>query len=33
MAWACCKNGWYKDRKDVTGMQAKRKEEKVKDVD
>jgi hypothetical protein len=26
MAWACCKNGWYKDSKHVTGGQTRRKE-------
>lgn len=26
MAWACCKNEWCKDSKEVTGRQTRRKE-------
>ena len=26
MTWPCCKNGWCKDSKEVTGMQTRRRE-------
>jgi hypothetical protein len=30
MGWVCCKNGWYKDNKEVTGRQARKREVKGK---
>jgi hypothetical protein len=30
LAWACFKNGWYKDNRKVAGRQALRREKKRK---